>query len=416
MRLVRNGGVKVILLVLAVGLFALALACTGPAGEAGKAGPKGDTGAAGPVGPAGPGGPAGAAGAKGDQGAAGPAGPVGAKGDPGPAGAVGAAGSGSLFGENRFAFLVFSGGGVAGAVEHRIAMNGSGNFTLGQVDGGGGYTHFNQASGTPKAIIARGTWKATKVVKYTTQGTGFTPTAGGTWGAVEAGILELLVDLFPEGGKPIRGATLKIVCNIGQAGLETGSAEGVFLTIPGGPTFQPLSPRIGITYLGKGPYGPVPLLGEKDYVFALQGKGGIIGGVDHRIVMNGSGNFTPDQVDGGGTFVHWNEASGTPKTIIATGRWKPTKVVKHTTQGPGFTPTTGGTWSGVEAGILDLLVDLFPEGAPPIRGATLKLVCNISPAGIQTGLAEGVFLTIPGGPTFEPITPPATGITHLGTG
>jgi hypothetical protein len=51
MRRVRNGGVTVLLLILAVGLFVLA--CTGPAGSAGTAGPKGDSGAAGPAGPAG---------------------------------------------------------------------------------------------------------------------------------------------------------------------------------------------------------------------------------------------------------------------------------------------------------------------------------------------------------------------------
>lgn len=65
MRLVRNGGVKVTLLILAVGLFTLALACAGPAGSSGQPGAKGDPGAAGPAGPAG---------ASGAPGAAGPAG------------------------------------------------------------------------------------------------------------------------------------------------------------------------------------------------------------------------------------------------------------------------------------------------------------------------------------------------------
>jgi hypothetical protein len=76
MRPLRNGGVKVTLLILAAGLFALALACTGSAGLAGA---KGDPGAAGPAGPVG---------SKGDPGAAGAAGPAGAKGEPGAAGVV----------------------------------------------------------------------------------------------------------------------------------------------------------------------------------------------------------------------------------------------------------------------------------------------------------------------------------------
>jgi hypothetical protein len=47
-----------------------------------------------------------------------------------------------------------------------------------------------------------------------------------------------------------RGATLKIVCNIGPAGLETEpfQQEGFTLTIPGLAPFSPFTPPVGLTF------------------------------------------------------------------------------------------------------------------------------------------------------------------------
>ena len=125
-------------------------------------------------------------------------------------------------------------------------------------------------------------------------------------------------------------------------------------------------------------------------------------GVQHRIIMDGKGQFVgQSEVRGSGSFVHWNNAPpGTPKPIIATGRWKATGAKRANTIG------TYGIYAG---GFVEMLVDLFPQGKPPISGATLKVVCNLGPAGLHTDEGEeGFYLTIPGGEmgTFEPFSPP----------
>ena len=182
MRTLRTLG----LLVTLVAILAVLTACQGKPGLQGPAGPKGD---AGPAGPAAAAGPAGAPGPAGPAGAAGAPGAAGAKGDPGLAGL---AGPGGLIGQKRFSFVVLSTAGLVGAVEHRLIINGSGNFTLDQVQGRGTFVHLNLASpGTPKTIIASGSWTATKIVSHTTKAATFNPPAGGTYGGVEAGVLEL---------------------------------------------------------------------------------------------------------------------------------------------------------------------------------------------------------------------------------
>jgi hypothetical protein len=54
---------------------------------------------------------------------------------------------------------------------------------------------------------------------------------------------------MPCDGPTIRGAMLKIVCNLGPAGLVTSpfQQEGFTLTIPGVPPFSPFTPNLGLT-------------------------------------------------------------------------------------------------------------------------------------------------------------------------
>lgn len=108
-----------------------------------------------------------------------------------------------------------------------IILNGEGKFNFAEAVGHGSFTHFNATTG---AIVGVGTWKARMLLS-------FTPTSPPTLGAHAAGVLEMLVDLVPEGGSVISGATMKVVCNL--PGLDTGQVEGVTLAIPGGPTFGP---------------------------------------------------------------------------------------------------------------------------------------------------------------------------------
>ena len=86
---------------------------------------------------------------------------------------------------------------------------------------------------------------------------------GAKYGQVRPGTVDLRVDLFPERGPVVKGASLRINCNVGLAGIknndpDTGEtlAEGFWLTLPAtatfGPTgavgpFVPRDPILGIT-------------------------------------------------------------------------------------------------------------------------------------------------------------------------
>ena len=145
----------------------------------------------------------------------------------------------------------------ADGVKPILILSGHGTFTSGLVIGGGGYTFADGATKIPKTILSTGTWKATDVLKWT-------PSEGGaTYGRIRPGILDLRIDLMPEQGPVIKGATLRINCNVGLAGIknkdpDTGEdlAEAFWLTIPAtasfGPTssvgqFVPKDPILGIT-------------------------------------------------------------------------------------------------------------------------------------------------------------------------
>jgi hypothetical protein len=138
-----------------------------------------------------------------------------------------------------------------------LILSGHGTFTSGAVIGSGLYTYADLATETPKTILSTGSWRATEVLRWI-------PTEGGaTYGQVRPGTVDLLVDLVPEQGPVIRGATLRINCNVGLAGIknkdpDTGEtlAEGYWLTIPAtasfGPTsavgpFVPKDPILGVT-------------------------------------------------------------------------------------------------------------------------------------------------------------------------
>ena len=142
-----------------------------------------------------------------------------------------------------------------------LILSGHGTFTSGAVIAGGGYTYADGATEIPKTILSTGTWKATEVLKWT-------PAEGGaTYGRVHPGVLDLRVDLMPEQGPVIKGATLRINCNVGLAGIKnkdpnTGEtlAEGYWLTIPAtatfGPTraigqFVPKDPILGVTEISR---------------------------------------------------------------------------------------------------------------------------------------------------------------------
>ncbi len=142
-------------------------------------------------------------------------------------------------GQTNFHFLAFSSGATVGGVQHRVAMAGEGKINGSQVVADGSFVHFDNASAVPKTILGTGTWKAKRLLSFNLIG---------TWGVLAAGILESEIHLVPVGGSPIP-AVLKVVCNIGPAGISTGQDEGFTLTIPGAPfsPFVPLVPALGLT-------------------------------------------------------------------------------------------------------------------------------------------------------------------------
>ena len=158
----------------------------------------------------------------------------------------------------------------------------------------------------------------------------------------------------------------------------------------------------------------LPALAEHDamgFTFvAVNGAGeGPIDGVVHRVVLTANGTFNPSQVVASGTFTHFDGASGPPATIIASGTWRSRQLLRWESLG----------WYGnLGAGILEMEIDMMPQisisEVPPVIPATLKVVCNIGPAGLTTGEPEGFVLTIPGQPLppFSPLTPPV-GVTSF---
>lgn len=154
---------------------------------------------------------------------------------------------------------------------------------------------------------------------------------------------------------------------------------------------------------------PVAAVGHRRtsiFTFVSLSKANTLDGVDHRLVAHGRGTFSPSGVEGGGGFVHFDNApAGTPKPVLAAGTWEAKRVVN-------FAPY--GTASGVLAGILDMDVELNrADPSPAVIPAKLRLVCNIGFAGISTGQLEGWFMSIPGTPfvktgpggQFKPLDP-----------
>ncbi len=129
--------------------------------------------------------------------------------------------------------------------------------------------------------------------------------------------------------------------------------------------------------------------GGTTFFFIALSQGKKVGAVSHRAVLRGAGRFTDSTIEGTGTFIHFDDGvANPPKPVLAAGKWKATKLVK-------FTPK-GDKTEGVQAGILEMLVDVTPNGKPTVSGATLRVVCNIGFAGIQTGEPEGFTFEVPG--------------------
>jgi hypothetical protein len=143
-------------------------------------------------------------------------------------------------GRRGFVFQALSGQAATLTGGEAIVMSGCGSFRESRATGGGEFVHFDGRLIPSPAFIATGSWRARQVLSFTEIG---------TWGVGVAGILELAIKMRPCEGKRF-DALLKIVCNIGPAGLVTSpfQQEGFTLTVPGLTPFAPFTPNIGLTF------------------------------------------------------------------------------------------------------------------------------------------------------------------------
>jgi hypothetical protein len=142
-----------------------------------------------------------------------------------------------------------------------------------------------------------------------------------------------------------------------------------------------------------------------NFTLVAVSKAPAAGEVTPLLIVSGYGTFGSDWVDGGGGYTYADLATEIPKTVLSTGTWKATEVVR-------WTPAEGdATYGRINPGILDLLVTLTPKDGPVIEGAMLRINCLVGLAGIKnkdpddgTVLAEGFWMTIPAAATFGGLT------------
>jgi hypothetical protein len=144
-------------------------------------------------------------------------------------------------GLRRFYFQAVSGQAAAINRGDSIIMSACGSFSDRSVRGGGEFVHFDGTKIPSPDFIATGSWTATRFLSFSEVG---------TWGVGVAGILEMLIKLLPCDGPVVHGARLKIVCNIGPAGLNTApfQQEGFTLSVPRLAPFSPFTPNLGLTF------------------------------------------------------------------------------------------------------------------------------------------------------------------------
>ncbi len=120
---------------------------------------------------------------------------------------------------------------VTAAGEHRLILGGAAWFDPSKgpasaASGGGMFTHFQAVGNPPLPLVASGTWNARLLTSYREIG---------TYGGTGAGNVDLVVDLQRVRPSPalIRGGVLRVFCNLGPIGANTGEIEGYTLSIPG---------------------------------------------------------------------------------------------------------------------------------------------------------------------------------------
>ena len=177
------------------------------------------------------------------------------------------AAGGAAGAQNGYFFVSLSTDKRAG-VNHAVIMSGSGSVTSSVVSGGGSFTSFDPTTPVPRAILHAGTWVPTALNTFKVLG---------TYGTLAGGILEMKVELHQVlPSLATIPATLRVVCDLGPAGIDTGEPEGYQLTIADGSfgPFTPLQPTVlGVSVLTTQVAG-IPLAATPYYGSRHHGMGG----------------------------------------------------------------------------------------------------------------------------------------------
>jgi len=104
--------------------------------------------------------------------------------------------------------------------------------------------------------------------------------------------------------------------------------------------------------------------------------------------MSGTGSFDKGSLslnEGGGIFQIFDFSSAVPKTVLASGTWEATSLASY---------SEAGTWGGFASGFAVLNIVLTSTDGTT-QAATLKINCNLGPAGLSTAFGpEGITVVI----------------------
>ena len=179
-----------------------------------------------------------------------------------------AAGQSAPPGTYGFRFVANDVGATIGTVQHYMQVNGDGFVTPSLVSGGGFYNHLDNASPVPKTVLSAGTWAAASLVSF--------KPAGPPYGMLSSGVVVMKINLYQRiPSDAVIPATLKVVCNIGASGVQTGEDEGFFLDGVEGSPYVPLpvGPAHGLSVFNIFPAG-IPLSATPYYAPRHHGMGG----------------------------------------------------------------------------------------------------------------------------------------------
>jgi hypothetical protein len=131
------------------------------------------------------------------------------------------------------------------------------------------------------------------------------------------------------------------------------------------------------------------------YIFNIEATKTVDPDTGNTVHLSGAGQFNAiaGEVRGTGSFAVFN-ASGSE---LARGVWRATDVVSFL--------WLGGENRGIQNGILNITVTLYPSGGPAVPNVSMWVVCPPN-----EGPGEGAKLIVPGGAHF---TIPLSGFTNF---